>query len=454
MRFDIISPPDSGAEEDDEEMEDSEESEDSDETEDSDEMEDSDETIYFEETEDGAEMEGSGESEYFEETEDGAEMEDFDESEYFEDCFPDIFDAGPSNTKETGSNHDIYIGGSQNDGEVEFEMESTDSTTEELDDYDIEMAKAEEDLRSKELAEGDTERTPVSFSPVNQEKPERLTKRKREAESRESPDSDLSGDFDRDEKRRKLERAANSSQVSLSRLRKEERREKGGRLSPHDLFCQASSLAAVFQAVVEDHSLPPELDAIDLELLGEEPSGSENFKVVITEALDPMIGHDDLRVANAAANLLDNHQGNSNAPELNSVDREALKNALGKSDEVQPPLGTVEAPSLFVEIPRTVRMSERCAINQSLMRKQERTFNCHDKRIGPSDDFRSFFATRRLRRDLLLRDASLWDDEDLAFILSRRKIARIPARLGAEFVAKSLLDVSGAASPTRNRVFC
>ncbi len=440
MRFDIISPPDSGAEEDDE-MEDSEESEDSDE------MEDSDETLYFEETEDGAQMEDSDESECFEETEDGAEMEDSDESEQFEDCFPDLFDAGPSNTKETGSNHDIYI-----DGEVEFEMESTDSTTEELDDYDIEMAKAEENLRSKELAEGDTERTPISFSPVNQEKPERLTKRKREADSHESPDSDLSGDFDRDEKRRKLERGTNSSQPSG--LRKEERKEKGGRLSPHDLFCQSSTLAAVFQAVLEDNSVPPELDALDLELLGEEPSDSEDVKVVITEALDPMIGHDDLRVATAAANLVNIHQGNSNASDLNSVDREALKNALGESDEVQPPLGTVEAPSLFVEIPRTVRMSKRCAINQSLMCEQEHTFKRHDKRIGPSDDFRSFFATRRLRRDLLLRDASLWDDEDLAFIISRREIAQIPARLGAEFVAKNLLDVSGAASPTRNRFFC
>ena len=422
MRYKIISPPDPGTEEDVGEIEFSDGTEDSAEME---EFEDCFEGLFGTEK-DVKEIEFSEQKEY------SAEMEDFDESEDFEDCFPGLFDVGLPSSRQTGSSHDIYIGGSQNDGEVDLEMESTDSILKEPDDYDIEMAKVEEDLRSKELADGDTERAPISFSPVNQEKPERPTKRRREAEPRDSPESDLFSDFDRDEKRGKLARGTNSSQASPPRLRKEERKEKGGRLSPHDLFCQAGTLAAVFQAVVEDNSVLPELNALDLELLGEEPSDSEDVKVIIAEALNPMISHDDLRALNAAANLLDSHQVKSNAY------------------EAQSPVHTVETPSLFVELPRTVRMSERCAVNQSLMCEQEHPFKRHDKRIGPSDDFRSFFATRRVRRDLLLRDASLWDDEDLAFILSRREIARIPARLGAEFVAKSLLDVRGAPSPTRN----
>ena len=86
--------------------------------------------------------------------------------------------------------------------------------------------------------------------------------------------------------------------------------------------------------MVEDNSIPPELDALDLELLGEEPSDSEDVKVVMAEASDPTSSHEDLRVANAAANLLEIHKGNSNVSELYSVDREALKEAFGESDQV------------------------------------------------------------------------------------------------------------------------
>lgn len=327
---------------------------------------------------------------------------------------------------------DQYINtGSSNDEQVGSEKEVAASTTEDPDDYDIEMAKAEEEGLFEEQPEPTPSipGLPVFLAAVNRE-PERQTKRKRETvSSPELPTSDLPGEANHSEKRRKLQADTDFPQVPAPGLRKKGRNEHGGKLEPHLLFLRSSALAAVAQAVEaagavetpqEDSPDTPELDPLDLELLGEEPSNSEqthpsvskDLKTIIAEEMYPLVSHDDLRVVSAAANLLDTDQGNFNVAKLDSKDREALKKAFGNPGGLQPSVHTEK-------IPRTVTFSDRCYINKSLMKRHGHTkkFKAYDKVIGPSKEFQSFFATRRQRTEP-------------------------GARLGAEFVAKSLLDVS------------
>lgn len=291
-------------------------------------------------------------------------------------------------------------------------------------------------------------------------KPERQAKRK--WESAISPESLLPSEFEHDEKRRKQDISTKSSQVPPVGQQKKGRKQGKSKLDPRDLFCRANAVFDVFQAMETVGALEtpqghgpdaPELDAIDLELLGEEPSDSEqtqpsanqDLKVIIAEDLYPTVSYDDLRVANAAANLLDIHQGNLSLSELKSVDRQVLKGAFGNCDELQPSLHT-EEPSPCVTIPRRLAFSDRSLTNVSLMRRHGYRWKPYDKPTGPSEEFRSFFATRRQRKSLLRKGEASWDDEDASFIQTRKKLAEPGAKLGAEYVAKNLLDVSDATS--------
>ena len=391
------------------------------ETEEFEEKEDFEEAEDFKETQNFDETTNFGETSRLEETQSFKEKQDFKEMEEYFDGIRDVQDR---RTNEVGTYQDVYINASSDDGEVKSEMETTEFAMEAPDDYDIEMAKTEDDQSSKELLE---------------EEPKRLTKRQWEAVvSPESPNSDPPGNFAHDGKRRKLARGTNSSQVSQLGLRKKGRKEKSGKLDPCNVFCRSTNLAAVFGAAIavraletpqEDNSDGPELDSLDRELLGEEPSdfkqtqtsANQDAKAFIAETLYATVSHDELRVSNAAANLLGIHQGNSDVSELDTVDREALQEAFG--EPMQPSAQTVEEPSPFVEVPRTVKFSERYEDNKLLMRRHEHKFKRHDKRIGPSEEFQSFFATRRLRKDLLRK-------------------GELGAGLGVEITAKSLLDVS------------
>ena len=233
-----------------------------------------------------------------------------------------------------------------------FDEEFTRSSIEEPDDYEIEMAKAEEDGLLGDLHEDAPSSGEPTSDLVNTDEINKQTKRKREsAPSPEPPTEDLSDHVDRDLKRRRLEIGTESFQASPSGLPKK-RREGPGKLEPHHLFCRSSSLAAVFEAAIAVEALePPQvgsssasgLDAVDLELLGEEHNDSEqkqtrslvneNLKLILGEVLYPLVSHDDLQVAKAGAALLEMQQGNSNAPGLEPADREALLGAFGASDE-------------------------------------------------------------------------------------------------------------------------
>ena len=356
-----------------------------------------------------------------------------------------LCELGGNETNVVDSDHNTYIGGST-DNEVEADVEVTGSSMEEPDDYDIEMAKAFEEQNSG---------LPIS-SPVNAEQSGRQMKRERE--------TDLSpGQVGQNEKRRKLDIDTDSSQVSRSGLRKKVRKGRSGSLQPHNLFYRSSTLAAVFQAALavgtleapqEDTSDASRLTALDLELLGEEPSDSEQEEssvsedpvVVIGEGLYPLVSHDDLRVAYAAANLIEIHQGNSDVLELEPADREALKKAFGASDDSQSSVPGAEMPSPFVAIPRTARFSDRCSINRSFATDNGYKIKRHDKPTGPSGNFKSFFATRRLRKNILRQNEESWNEEDTSFVLSGKEIEEPGADFGAEFVAKCLLDVSDISS--------
>lgn len=345
--------------------------------------------------------------------------------------------------------YDEDINISMLDGEDETEVEVTDSAMAEPDEYDIEMSKAEG------LGLLGAEAKPILqipglpiFNPVDGgEEPERQTKRKRESViSPESPAFDMPSDSDHDEKRRKLETGMNSSQVPASRLRKKERKEKSGNLDhPCDLFCRSSTLAATFEAALEiialdmpqnTNSNAPELDSIDLELLGEEPSDSTQAQPADNEDLKMIIGEmmlapdEDVSVAWASANLVAIHQGSSNVLGLASTDREALKEAFGNTDEMQPSAAEEQLPSVVT--PRTAEISDRCSTVKSLIcgSGYKSKFKRKDKPIGPSKEFfQSLCATRHLQ------------------------ITEPNARFGAEFVAKALLDVSNT-TPFTNENFC
>lgn len=333
-----------------------------------------------------------------------------------------------------GSDHNKYIIDYHNE-DVESETVFGDLIIEdpddcEMDDYDIEMAKLEED---------------GVFDEPSEEEPERQTKRKQEsAISRESLTSDLSGDIKRGEKRRKLEIGTSSSQILPPQQRKRAARGQGGKTNPSNLFRQANTLAAVFGEAIavaapglsrKESSSPSSLDPLTVGFVGAEPSGSELVK-------------------EAAASLLDMKHGSSNVSELKQGDREASKEASGKSDELEPSGHTEEERLAVTTFPRTARSSERALVNKSLMRRHgyEKTFQWNP--VKPSSTFKSFFATRRQRKNLLRKGEASWSEKDASFMRSGKEIAEPDASLGAEFVAKRLLDVSDTASVTLNEIIC
>ena len=370
-----------------------------------------------------------------------------DEFREMEDFYGQLCDHAGDYANLVDSEFDTYI--SQSTGEeAESDVDISGSSVAELDDYDIEMAKLEDEGLFGELN-----------VPVNTEETGRQTKRNRETMfSPELPTVDRPGQVDQNQKRRKLEIGTNSSHIPPSGQRKKAKKQRGGKLQPHNLFCRSSSLAAVFEAALavgaleaqEDSSDASELDALDLELLGEGPSNSKHeqssvngdLKVVIGQVLYPLVSLDDLRVTKAATNLLEIHQGNSDALELEPADRKALREAFGTSDDGE------KKPLLFDAIPRTAKFSDRCEINKSLISNNGYKFKGYDTPTGPSEEFQSFFATRRLRKNILRQDKDSWNEEDTSFILSGKEIAEPGAKFGAEFVAKCLLDVSDTACLT------
>ena len=132
--------------------------------------------------------------------------------------------------------------------------------------------------------------------------------------------------------------------------------------------------------------------------------------------------------------------------ELASSDQEASKEAISITSTLQPSAETEEKEEkkeedCFVSFERTARISERSAINKSKIRSQGREFKKHDNPIGPSKEFRSFLATRRQRKALLLKGENMWDEEDASFMQTGKKFVEPGVGLGAEIVAKRLLTV-------------
>ena len=317
------------------------------------------------------------------------------ENENMQTLYGRFSDFWENDRKMIDSELDTYINDSTDD-EVESDLEVTGSWMAEPDDFDIEMAKAEEEgLFNVSSGEEQTPGLAIP-KPVSTGESRGQSKRKREsASSPESSTADLPGHVDRDPKRRRLEIGTNSSQETPPELRKKTRREGQGEFIAQDLFSQSSSLAAVLQAAPRVGALEaPQsdsadglgLDSMDLELLGEQPGSSEQQQSSVS---------DDSEVS-----------------------------------------------------PRITRFSNRCMINRSFMLANGYSIRRYDKPTKPSKEFQSFFATRRLRTNLLRQDKDSWSEEDTSFFLSGKKIAEPGARFGAEFVAKCLLDVSSTTSLT------
>ena len=132
--------------------------------------------------------------------------------------------------------------------------------------------------------------------------------------------------------------------------------------------------------------------------------------------------------------------------ELASFDQEASKEALNIINTPQLSVKVEEKEEdCFVSFERTARISELSAVNKSRIRSQGREFKKHEKPIGPSKEFQKFLATRRQRKELLLKGENMWDEEDASFMQSGKQFAEPGAGLGAEFVAKRLLTVRDAA---------
>ena len=352
------------------------------------------------------------------------------------DFFEGLCGVNGGDNKKNGSTN-IYIGDS--DQTVGSKVKATDSSREEPDDYDIEMAKVEEAGFFKNQVEqtlqipglpifnsGNTERqtkrkresiiSPDSLtldlpsdldhdekrrpsagqwksSPLSREGRDGQKKRKRESGiSAESPVFDLPGDIDHDEKRRKLKTGTRSSQVPQD----ERREEESVNLGPCDSFCQGTAVADVR-------------------------------------------GQEDFRVAKAAAKL-EIDQGNSDVPGLDPADRD------GAPDRLQTSVHAEEEPLSIVTFPRAARFPERYLVNKSLLQRHGHLnkFRSERKSIKPSWKFRSFFKTRRQREVLLHKGQESWTRQDDSFMRSGNEIAEPGATLGAEFVAKSLLDVRNA----------
>ena len=131
--------------------------------------------------------------------------------------------------------------------------------------------------------------------------------------------------------------------------------------------------------------------------------------------------------------------------ELASSDQKASKKALNVINTPQISVEVEEVRDCFVSFERTAKISELSAVNKSRIRSQGREFRKHEKPIGPSMEFQKFLATRRQRKELLLKGVNMWDEEDASFMQSGKKFAEPGAGLGGEFVAKRLLTVRDAA---------
>lgn len=415
------------------------------------------------------------------------EVKDYTEMDNF---FGELCDVNGGDNTKSDCQTNINIGDS--DQKVGSELEVTNSSREEPDDFDIEMAKAEEEGVLGEQAEqtfqipglpifnpGNTEgagrqtkrkrESTISLdsptfdlpgdldhdqkrralagqwnSPVGEEGRDRQTKRKRESGiSAESPGFDLPGEIDHDQKRKKLKTGTKSSQAPPAGPQDKGSEKANAELGPCDLFCLGTTVGDVFQAMKAVGGLEnPQEDSTDV-------------KLIIAGVLYPTEGQHDIRVAKAAANL-EIDQGASNVPGLDPADRDALKEVFGEPDKLQPSEDKEKEPSAFVTFPRKVKYHERYSVNKSLLRQHRYTnmFKRVKKPTQPSEKFLSFFATRRQREVLLHKGEDLWDEEDASFIRSGEEIAEPGARLGAEFVAKRLLEVRDLTSLSPNGIIC
>lgn len=124
---------------------------------------------------------------------------DTNDHEEMEKYWEELFGSENGDSDVVGTDHDMHMGGS-----IFEQVGSNVEVNDEPDDYDIEMAKAEEmGLFGEESKPAlQTSSLPLSNS-VEREEPERQTKRKRErATSPDSPPFDLPPDLDHNEKRR------------------------------------------------------------------------------------------------------------------------------------------------------------------------------------------------------------------------------------------------------------
>ena len=148
----------------------------------------------------------------------------------------------------------------------------------------------------------------------------------------------------------------------------------------------------------------------------------------------------------AKVELVVSDEGDFKVSEQDTAGQETSKKVFGISAELK--------PSPIVTIPRTARFSDSVWMRRSLMHRNGYKVKGYDKPIRPSEEFRSFFAKRRQRKALLRKGERLWNDEDVAFMRRGKEFAEPGAKLGAEFVAKSLLDVSDTISLFSNQSIC
>lgn len=440
-----------------------------------------------------------------------------------EDFWNDLSDFEREHTDMVNFDQYINIDG-PDDEEVQSETVAEDSTMEDLDDYDIEMAN------------------------LFGEEPERQTKRKRESDFPEA----LPGDVDHDEKRRKLEIGTGSSQAPPPGLRKNGKKEKDGKFENRNLNWQANAIPANKAGREEQQSPPTDASLAILALLpmngtferrqvivpfypdflrvgrqvsaetvptaingffdsmvvskvhasvwAEEETGkirvkdlgssngtfvngvrlsaknqenephelreqdtldlgidvvSDDQKTIIHHRVSAKVelagvytkvSHDEtIRGTNGGLIFLESQQHASTVSELDSIDQEASKDSSGNSAELQPSVQTEEKQSPVVTIPRTARFTDSVWIRRSLRARNGYTTKRYDEQTRPSREFRSFFATRRQRKELLRKGEKVWNEEDAAFIRTGKKFEEPGARLRAELVAKSLLDVGDTA---------
>ena len=307
------------------------------------------------------------------------------------------------------------------DEAVEGDEDVIEYSKREPEDNDIEMEKVFNSITPARVEEQGKRDWESGFAPVNSR-------------------VNLSGYRDHNNKRARTELNTKSSQIQYTELQKPYEG-PGGETQPHNLFCWADTLAAApqadsptgaFQVTQEEDPHISELDAFDLGLLGgnciTRPTPlSDDQGIMTTSLLNP------------------NH-GCSNVFTLESSYLQAtLRRIYGL-------VAYTHTEGLFIvdSMPRKAGFSDQCTVRREWMidNGYQGKLKKFPKGIGPSKKFRSFFGTRRLRKNLIRRAMVSWDRKDALFVLSGQIIEDPPPGLGTEMMAKCLLDVSRNIFPT------